>query len=196
MPSVAVGPSVFEIDCACGQKLTVTAGQAGSQIACVCGKSVDVPTIRELRRLAGPESKVVQKSNTKIDPRAAQDENSRLVFSVMAIGLVLGGLAIAASFYFFQSSIENQEVDPRFLAMLNTANEKIDEAPINDLWEEWKHYRDVGLGEHQVWTPVLNKQRAQSALYGIYFGLGTAGLGAILFLFAMILPRRTAIAKA
>jgi hypothetical protein len=108
----------------------------------------------------------------------------------------LGGLAIAASFYLFQASIKNQEVDPRFMAMLNTANEKIDEAPLNNLWEEWQHYRDSGLGEHQVWTPVLNKQRAQSALYGVYFGLGAAGLGLVLFLFAMMLPRRTAHAKA
>lgn len=195
MPSAPAMPSVFELTCECGQKLTVSAGQAGSQVVCECGKTVEVPTIRELRKFAAPEAAKAGSVGQKADPRAAQDEKSRVVFSVLAICLVLGGLAIAGTYYMFQASIENQEIDPRFLAMLNTANEKIDETPLDHLWDEWKRYRDEGMGEHQAWIPVLNKERAETALYGVYFGLGTAVIGLVLFLFSMLLPRRTSAVK-
>jgi hypothetical protein len=47
----------YLLSCSCGEKLRVVAAQAGEQIVCHCGKTVSVPTLRELRKLepAPPE---------------------------------------------------------------------------------------------------------------------------------------------
>jgi hypothetical protein len=39
------------LDCSCGAQHSVTAQQAGGQIACRCGATVAVPTLRKLREL-------------------------------------------------------------------------------------------------------------------------------------------------
>jgi hypothetical protein len=43
--------TVYLLPCACGQKLPVDAGQAGTKVPCTCGKLVTVPTFRGLRDL-------------------------------------------------------------------------------------------------------------------------------------------------
>lgn len=41
----------FLLPCSCGQKLEVTAAQAGQRLTCACGREVDVPTLRGLQSL-------------------------------------------------------------------------------------------------------------------------------------------------
>jgi hypothetical protein len=41
----------YLLPCSCGQTLRIEAAQAGEQIECACGKSVSVPTLREIRKL-------------------------------------------------------------------------------------------------------------------------------------------------
>ena len=41
----------FLLPCSCGQAVVVEARQAGATVNCGCGKSLEVPTIRELARL-------------------------------------------------------------------------------------------------------------------------------------------------
>jgi hypothetical protein len=41
--------------CECGKQLSVTMGQAGSKIGCQCGRTVEVPSLRELRRQESPD---------------------------------------------------------------------------------------------------------------------------------------------
>src|SRR5262249_53763824 len=43
----------YWLDCACGNRVEVTAAQAGRKAACACGKQVDVPRLSVLRRLEG-----------------------------------------------------------------------------------------------------------------------------------------------
>jgi hypothetical protein len=189
MPTAA-SPSLYEIQCECGQTMTVTAGQAGSQVLCECGKSVDVPTIRELRRQAVVHGGSAGPATAKFDARTAQESYSRAALSVAAIGLILGGLLIAGSFFFYQRQVKDQVLDPRYMKLIKDQTEKMDEIPPAFLWEEWSFARENGLGEHHAWAPVLNKQRAESARYGLYFGAGASGLGVLLMICALMLPRR------
>jgi hypothetical protein len=47
----------YRVTCGCGKALAVSEGAAGSAVACPCGRSVEVPSLRELRRLNGlPET--------------------------------------------------------------------------------------------------------------------------------------------
>jgi hypothetical protein len=41
----------FLLPCECGQKLEVTAAQAGQRLTCACGRAIDVPTLRGLQSL-------------------------------------------------------------------------------------------------------------------------------------------------
>lgn len=43
----------YRVDCGCGKEIAVGAGQAGSTVACACGRTVEVPSLRELRVAAG-----------------------------------------------------------------------------------------------------------------------------------------------
>lgn len=42
---------VFLLPCTCGKKVSVDAGQAGTNVACECGKQVTVPRFRAMREL-------------------------------------------------------------------------------------------------------------------------------------------------
>jgi hypothetical protein len=56
----------YEIACSCGTKLNVSEGEAGGKVRCPCGLQVEVPRLRELRRLSGestpkpPPERVIQ----------------------------------------------------------------------------------------------------------------------------------------
>jgi hypothetical protein len=43
----------LHVPCECGEDVPVTEGEAGSRISCCCGRTVVVPSLRELRRQAG-----------------------------------------------------------------------------------------------------------------------------------------------
>jgi hypothetical protein len=43
----------LRVNCECGRELAVSATSAGSRLDCTCGRTVDVPTLSELRRNAG-----------------------------------------------------------------------------------------------------------------------------------------------
>jgi hypothetical protein len=43
----------YWIDCACGNRVEVTATQAGMKVPCACGKQLDVPKLSVLRRQEG-----------------------------------------------------------------------------------------------------------------------------------------------
>jgi len=43
----------FHVDCECGQRIAVNEGSAGSIASCACGRSVNVPSLNQLKRQAG-----------------------------------------------------------------------------------------------------------------------------------------------
>jgi hypothetical protein len=47
------GAMNHQLECICGKVLTVSTGAAGQQLPCACGRKLQVPTLRELRVMAG-----------------------------------------------------------------------------------------------------------------------------------------------
>src|SRR5262249_42237017 len=43
----------LSVTCDCGKNIKVSAAQSGSGLNCSCGRTIDVPALGELRRLAG-----------------------------------------------------------------------------------------------------------------------------------------------
>src|SRR5687768_8182701 len=46
----------YQISCECGGSVTAPEAAAGTAVRCACGRSVVIPSLRELRRLAGVDS--------------------------------------------------------------------------------------------------------------------------------------------
>jgi hypothetical protein len=191
MTTAASTPSMYEITCSsCGKLLTISAGQAGSQLDCECGKVVDVPTIRELRRQFGPVAEVASKAAQKYDPRGANDEFNRKILLMSAICLIGIGLTVFGSLYFFQRSIQNKGLTERDLQSLEVQRKNFDSIPAPELWRDWTVARDKGLGTHQPLEEIINLERARGVWIGAYCGLGASGVGLLLLIFAVLLPRR------
>ena len=60
----------FFVDCACGEQIAVTPGQAGSMVGCPCGRESQVPGLSVLRRQMGQPEYV---TNVVERIRMAQD---------------------------------------------------------------------------------------------------------------------------
>lgn len=190
MPSVSSGPVVYEIPCACGKLLTITAGQAGSQITCECGALIDVPTIRELRRQMAQSGVAPAKQFVPAKGAVPREDFTRGALAMLGMVLVLIGVLTFGALYSFQKSIP-QEVHPGLFQWVEKSKEQMDKAPPSDLWEDWVICRDKGLGDHSAFPEVVNKARAQGAWSGAYFGLGISGLGLVLLIISAVMPRRS-----
>ncbi|HJZ93133.1 MAG TPA: hypothetical protein VKE40_19810 [Gemmataceae bacterium] len=83
----------YEIACECGRGVLVTAGQAGSTLSCGCGRTIMVPSLRELkeRALARPEPVSANRSTTD---RVA----IWIMVSIVFVGLLLLGILSLRSF--------------------------------------------------------------------------------------------------
>jgi Domain of unknown function (DUF1922) len=64
-----------QLRCQCGQTLVVSQGAAGAKVSCRCGRSVAVPSLRELRRRAAAES-AVPSPELVVKPMPGKDEAS------------------------------------------------------------------------------------------------------------------------
>ena len=59
MPNPTAGGTIdaamddYRVTCECGRAVPVSERAAGSRVTCPCGREVEVPSLRELRRLAG-----------------------------------------------------------------------------------------------------------------------------------------------
>lgn len=72
----------YLLDCRCGEQLTVSPRQAGGQARCGCGATVEVPTLRAMRRLPVAEA-----------PTAVEHAS----WSLRQRLWVVGGLLVAAA---------------------------------------------------------------------------------------------------
>ncbi|MFM7843509.1 MAG: hypothetical protein ACKPEY_04670 [Planctomycetota bacterium] len=130
----------YLLPCECGQKIPVSAGQAGQAIACACQRSVSVPQLRELRQL--PVATDSQTSN--VAPTAAAERWNQLhtlwFISVIAmvVSLVVVGLMFVARERLSTWTAENQaEVDGAV----------IDSLGIDQVLGAWIEFSGRGLGE-------------------------------------------------
>jgi len=50
----------YRISCECGEAVTVSEGFAGTKVSCGCGRTIAVPTLRELRHRTGQKQPTLQ----------------------------------------------------------------------------------------------------------------------------------------
>jgi hypothetical protein len=170
--------SQFLLPCVCGQRLTVGANQAGELIHCRCGQTVEVPTLRELNRL----ERVADRS---APPAAAWSKRQGLIL----LGAVVAVLSLGALVWLELHRPPSQE------SVLRQIKTPVDRFSIAQSWDYW-NVITPGIGR-----PVpariaafldQNQQERTSWLEFVVATLALAGLGLLLLIIGLLLPRRRA----
>lgn len=144
----------YLLPCECGQKLTVSAGQAGQEVTCACGRVRKVPILRELRQLP-------QATEAKSQTAAVTERRWGLFDVVMFAGLLLtvgslvgaGVLALGRSTLDIQWTEEWQaEADAEVISQLN----------IDQVLGAWVDLRNEGLGGQNPHKHMFDKSDAET----------------------------------
>jgi len=173
----------YLLPCSCGQKLRVTAAQAGAQVACVCGSNLSVPTLRGLRQLeiAPPESTAKSAGHWSA-VHGALFASGLLIASIGLLFLAFYGLRyVQLGGHPIMRDITDQVVKAEQL--------RIDKLTPVEALAEWSENVKEGLGEPE--EPPWVKANKVMAGYKAYIRASTIALivGAALAGMALILPR-------
>lgn len=114
----------YQIPCECGRIHDVTKTQAGSSIACECGKTLSIPTMRELREYPVTERPDPQKEALSLHGvSGARQRRNGLLFVLCVASVLFAGIGV----YYFQTC-------PKELTVEN-ANSPF------EVWQVWQTLR-------------------------------------------------------
>ena len=140
----------YLIECSCGEKIAVGAGQAGQEVRCDCGRAVQVPLLRELRGL--PTVAAADPDRAKTSPSPRPRVLALLVFCGVlgtVLSLLLSGVLLFA----------RSQMDPSWTheAQRDYDGQIIDSLPADEMFNAWHDLRHEGLGEKQPTIHMLNR---------------------------------------
>lgn len=171
----------YLLPCVCGQQVRVTTAQAGSRVRCECGRTLQVPTLRGLRRCA-----TVAPGHRERRAKAWGPVRGGL----FAAGLVLAaaGLVLAAFYGVRSLQLASLAVD-RSGELLRQESAYIDQRSPAELLDLWNAVREEGLADDRVPLWVAAQQRREAFHFWVLVGVGgaTLGLAAVL---ATLIGRR------
>ncbi len=140
-------PVKYLLPCSCGAKITIDVGKAGRTVRCQCGRKVEVPTMREIKKLR-------QFQERQID--SASDWSPRL--AVALAGAVLAVVAtLAAGWLWLNRPVSPQgKIESEIRSNLERLEEnsfrerrKIDRSVANmttiEAYKRWQKLRKEGL---------------------------------------------------
>lgn len=118
--------TAYLLPCTCGNAVTVDVRQAGDQVVCSCGRKLDVPPLRQLRRLSPVEA----------DQTAAKPATWGMNQGVVTTCLILAAVLLAWSGWVWWNEPSLPKFDPQ--SRLRSVEEQI-KTPIG-AWESWIGY--------------------------------------------------------
>ena len=158
----------YLLECECGNSLHVESGQAGQLLDCTCGKTVCVPTFRELRRLprAAPNNETAQRESTW----------TRRQGGMFVLGIVISTCAILCLGYVLTQRF-------RLKPFVTPLDRFLDEEDVSTLSNEdaliaWNTYREMGLiwGHSRGYREVHRRATRLNALLAIAAAAAVLGL--------------------
>ncbi len=170
----------YLLPCSCGQKIPVTKGQSGGQVACACGAMLDVPTLMELTALEPAEA-----DNVSRDTSGRWGIRQRLIL----IGLIVFLMGLGPGVYVFgqRPAPPNQEIDP------DRVQEQFDRLTPLGTWRVWHVFMETGL---QRRTQNLNVAYEEAlTTWWLRFGtsIAVAGVGlALVLVGVVVVPQSSA----
>jgi hypothetical protein len=161
----------YLLTCECGQERTVEEKQAGEAVPCACGLPMEIPTLRQLRRL----------------PRAvASDAAARRREKPWSLsqGLAFAGglaLAVVAAGTFALILPRRLELDTSPPQPVTITQEQLDAVTPTDSWIAWQSYLEFRLDRTALPNAIANRRRASvlnwqlvAAACGVAIGASTA----------------------
>lgn len=141
----------YLLKCECGIEHPVETAQAGDTLPCSCGRTVSIPSFRELRQLppaaaGGPPKKA----------KRAWHPLQGLLFgvgSVMFTVWTVWGVSLE-----IHRRVLDLEEDPRIQQELQRNLKNIGKLKIHESYEVWKLIQQRGLGRRQPPPYVLNRE--------------------------------------
>jgi hypothetical protein len=130
--------TLYLLPCACGRRLEIDAGQAGTQIDCSCGQTLSVPSVRGLRQL-----EIVAEPAAVDSPPATWNPVRGAIFS---LGLLLAASALiftAVNFYWFWQY--RRLADPAEFA-LKMSYDEVDRMGPDEAVGTFRNEESTGLG--------------------------------------------------
>jgi len=167
--------------CDCGTVLAVEVRHAGSTMTCdKCGRSLDVPKLREIKRL----EPVQEITSTK------QTAWTQLQGVLFALGLLM--LAVAAS-----SSLYTYKYRSSFDGITKPADEEIhfdldiQEISLVDSWKTWNQFKVIKLDSRQTPLHVYARERIATLNKYLMLFAALAGSGAVLMVASVAIRPRS-----
>ncbi len=160
--------TAYLLPCSCGRKLEINAGQAGSQIDCRCGQSLTVPSVRGLRQLE-------LAADLPGEPKVPAWNPAR--GAIFSLGLLLAvGAFLVTGFNGYWFLITRRTVDPAAY-QLSLEHEHIDHLTLVESMTMFRQEEKSGLGEPSTppWAEI-DALHASSRRWAI-LGMIVAGAG-------------------
>ena len=139
----------YLVECVCGEKFAVRVGQAGQQVRCGCGREVNIPLLRELRKLP-----TAQPSADRPAPRGAKASPAS-PGAFFAVLLTILGILVSVVLLYARSQIDISW-SPESQKDYDSA--VIDEMPADSMFDAWYTFRAQGLGEKNPTIFMINRQ--------------------------------------
>jgi len=160
------------LPCQCGRNIVVDPRQAGESVRCECGRSVDVPTLRQLRRLDP-----VKETDGRDKTRTPWSTGQGVVFAIGSL-IALIGFVAAILLFIHRSRLDTARPPAPDLERLREDTRR---ASADHLWEFWWKLSAIKEQRLKRRTPrfILDRRRAKTLSTYMYFaaGAGTVGVG-------------------
>lgn len=179
-------PETYQLPCNnCDAFIPVSPQMAGRTFNCeLCQSSVEVPTMREIRRLEPVQDN--RSSESVVRPKKSRNESRSWLFSG---GLLLAGVTLLAAIPLWlyangmqSESMVKQEID--------FGNQVLDEATPGVIWNAWTQMTANGLPEWKESQATRYNKQGQ-ILKNIAYGLGAlSGLGLFMMIGSFLIPGR------
>ncbi len=140
----------YLLKCECGIEHPVETAQAGGTLSCSCGRTVSIPSFRELKQLplvaSGPPKR----------PKRTWHPLQGLLFGVGSVMFIVW-TAWGLSLEMHRRTLDLEE-DPRIQQELERNLKNIGKLKVHESYEVWKLIRQRGLGRRQPPPYVLNRE--------------------------------------
>ena len=159
----------YLLTCACGEDTVVEDAQAGGRATCGCGKTIEIPTLRQLRNLPPAPGDAVNQS---------QAWSARQ--GIFSAAIICGVFAAAIGGYFWWTVPQPLEFDPVHRAQF--VDQQIAVMTPSDAWQVWitnyQILRQTGFDEYrpQNIPLILQIQRRHRLFYAPAFTIAILAL--------------------
>lgn len=172
-------PETYQLPCPnCSETIPVVTKMAGQTISCQdCDNSVEVPPMREIRRL----EPLVENDTDSSQIKQRSSKRSETGSWLFSSGLLLAGIATlaAVSLWLYANSLQTESTVQEDIEFVS---QQLTVATPGTVWSVWSEMKETGLPEWQETVQTRYNKQAK-ILKTIAYGIGVlSALGLIMMI--------------